>query len=130
VRSVVSVWEVFDLSAPLLAQFARTGIALGLLATAVFVAMLATSTDGAQRALGRNWKRLHRLVWFAVPQALAHTILASGLDPLSIVFYLGIMAFAVFECYALRRGSRRGAWTHLMLISAGVFVATLIYVVL
>jgi sulfoxide reductase heme-binding subunit YedZ len=79
-HSVVSVWELFNLSLPLLPQFTRTGIVLGLLATVVFVAMLATSTDQAQRALGRNWKRLHRLVWFAVPLALAHTILASGLD--------------------------------------------------
>ena len=111
-------------------QFTRTGIVLGLLATAVFVAMLATSTDRAQRALGRNWKRLHRLVWFAVPLALAHTILASGLDSPSIVLYLGIMAFAGFEYHALRRRRTRGAWTHLMLIGAGVFAAILVYVVL
>jgi len=127
-HSVVSVWELFNLSLPLLPQFTRTGIVLGLLATVVFVAMLATSTDGAQRALGRNWKRLHRLVWFAVP--LAHTILASGLDSPSIVLYLGIMVFGGFEYHALRRRRTRGAWTHLMLISAGVFAAALIYVVL
>jgi DMSO/TMAO reductase YedYZ heme-binding membrane subunit len=130
-HSVMSVWELFDLSLPLLPQFTRTGIVLGLLATVVFVAMLATSTDQAQRALGRNWKRLHRLVWFAVPLALAHTILASGLDSPSIVFCLGIMAFfGGFEYHALRRRRKRGAWTHLMLISAGVFAAALIYVVL
>src|SRR4028119_1637978 len=129
-HSVVSVWELFDLSLPLLPQFTRTGIVLGLLATAVFVAMLATSTERAQRALGRNWKRLHRLVWFAVPLALAHTILASGLDSPSIVFYLGIMAFAGFEYHALRRRRKRGAWTHLMLTSSGAFAAALIYVVL
>lgn len=129
-HSVVSVWELFDLSLPLLPQFARTGIVLGLLATVVFVAMLATSTDRARRALGRNWKRLHRLVWFAVPLALAHTILASGLDSPSIVLYLGIMAFAGFEYHALRRRRTRGAWTHMTLIGAGVFAAALIYVVL
>jgi sulfoxide reductase heme-binding subunit YedZ len=129
-HSVVSVWELFDLSLPLLPQFARTGIVLGLLATVVFVAMLATSTERARRALGRNWKRLHRLVWFAVPLALAHTILASGLDSPSIVLYLGIMVFAGFEYRALRRRRMRGAWTHLMLIGAGVFAAALIYVVL
>jgi len=127
-HSVVSVWELFDLSLPLLPQFARTGIVLGLLATVVFVAMLATSTERARRALGRNWKRLHRLVWFAVP--LTHTILASGLDSPSIVLYLGIMVFAGFEYRALRRRRMRGAWTHLMLIGAGVFAAALIYVVL
>lgn len=130
VHSVVSVWELFDLSLPLLAQFTRTGIVLGLLATVVFVAMLATSTDRAQRALGANWKRLHRLVWFAVPLALAHTLLASGLDSPSILLYLGIMAFAGFEYRALRSRGTRGAWTHLRLIGAGVLAAALIYVVL
>ena len=129
-HSVMSVWELFDLSLPLLPQFTRTGIVLGLLATVVFVAMLATSTDRAQRALGRTWKRLHRLVWFAVALALAHTILASGLDSPSIVLYLGIMVFAGFEYHALRRRRMRGAWTHLMPISAGVIAAALIYVVL
>jgi sulfoxide reductase heme-binding subunit YedZ len=129
-HSVVSVWELFDLSLPLLPQFTRTGIVLGLLATVVFVVMLATSTDRAQRALGRTWKRLHRLVWFAVALALAHTILASGLDSPSIVLYLGIMVFAGFEYHALRRRRMRGAWTHLMPISAGVIAAALIYVVL
>ena len=129
-HSVVSVFELFDLSLPLLQQFARTGIVLGLLATAVFGAMLATSTDRAQRVLGRNWKRLHRLVWFVVPLALAHTILASGLDSPSIVFYLGLMAFAGFEYRVLRRRGARGARTHLILIGAGVFAAALIYVVL
>jgi DMSO/TMAO reductase YedYZ heme-binding membrane subunit len=126
----VSVWELFDLSLPLLPQFTRTGIVLGLLATVVFVAMLATSTERAQRLLGRSWKRLHRLVWFAVPLVLAHTILASGLDSPSIVFYLGIMAFAGFEYRALRRRRTREAWTHLMLTSSGAFAAALIYVVL
>src|SRR4028118_1410810 len=70
-HSVVSVWELFDLSLPLLPQFTRTGIVLGLLATVVFVAMLATSTDRAQRALGRNWKRRRRPAWFAAPRGLA-----------------------------------------------------------
>ena len=106
VHSVVSVRELFDLSLPLLPQFARTGIVLGLLATLVFVAMLATSTDRAQRALGRNWKRLHRLVWFAVPLVLGHAILASGLDSPSNALYLGLIAFAGFEYRALR--GRRG----------------------
>ena len=55
VHSVASVWERFDLSLPLLPQFGRMGIILGLGATLVFVAMLATSTDRAQRALGANW---------------------------------------------------------------------------
>jgi DMSO/TMAO reductase YedYZ heme-binding membrane subunit len=129
-HSVVSVWEFFDLSSPLLPQFTRTGIVMGLVATLVFVAMLATSTDRAQRALGRNWKRLHRLVWFAVPLVLGHAILAGGLDSPSNVLYLGIIVFAGFEYRALRGRGTRGARTHLALIGAGVFTAILIYVAL
>ena len=71
-----------------------------------------------------------RAASIAVPLALAHTILASGLNSPSIVFYLGIMAFAGFEYRTLRRRETRGARTHLMLIGAGVFAAALIYVVL
>ncbi len=129
VHSVVSVRERFDLSLALLPQFGRTGIILGLVATLVFVAMLATSTDRAQRALGANWKRLHRLVWFAVPLSLAHVLLASGPDSPSNLLFLGLMVFAGFEYRVLRgRGARIGR-THLILIGAGTFVAALTYVV-
>jgi hypothetical protein len=127
VHSAASVWELFDLSLPLGPQFARTGILLGLVATLVFVLMLATSTA---QALGPNWKRLHRLVWFAVPLSLAHALVTVGLEPLAIVLYGAIMAFAAFEYRALRGRSIGGAWSHLGLVGAGTLVSVLIYVVL
>ncbi len=130
VHSVASVWEHFDLSLPLGPQFARTGILLGLVATLVFVLMLATSTGRAQRALGANWKRLHRLVWFAVPLSLAHALVTGGLEPLAVVLYGGIMAFAAIEYRALRRRAAAGARTHLALVGAGTLVSALIYAVL
>ena len=129
VHSVASVPERFDLSLPLGPQFARTGIVLGLVATAVFVAMLATSTDRAQRALGANWKRLHRLVWFAVPLSLAHVLLASGPASPSNLLFLGLVAFAGFEYRALRGSGARVGRTHLILVGAGTVAAALIYVV-
>ena len=130
VHSAASVWELFDLSLPLGPQFARTGIILGLVATLVFVLMLATSTGRAQRALGANWKRLHRLVWFAVPLSLAHALVTGGLEPLAIVLYGAIMAFAAFEYRALRARGLGGAGAHLGLVGAGTFVSVLIYAVL
>ena len=129
VHSAASVWEHFDLSVPLGPQFARTGILLGLVATLVFALMLATSTARAQRALGANWKRLHRLVWFAVPLSLAHALVTGGLEPLAIVLYGGIMAFAALEYRALRERASAGAGTHLALVGAGTLVSALIYVV-
>jgi hypothetical protein len=130
VHSAASVWELFDLSLPLGPQFARTGIILGLVATLVFVLMLATSTGRAQRALGANWKRLHRLVWFAVPLSLAHALVTGGLEPLAIVLYGAIIAFAAFEYRALRGRGLGGAGAHLGLVGAGTFVSVLIYAVL
>jgi hypothetical protein len=130
VHSAASVWEHFDLSLPLGPQFARTGILLGLVATLVFVLMLATSTGRAQRALGANWKRLHRLVWFAVPLSLAHALMTGGMEPLAVVLYGGIMAFAAFEYRALRAHGAGGAGTHLVLVGAGTLASALIYVVL
>lgn len=130
VHSAASVWEHFDLSVPLGPQFARTGIILGLVATLVFVLMLATSTVWAQRLLGPNWKRLHRLVWFAVPLSLAHALVTGGLEPLAIILYGAIMVFAAFEYRALRGRGKGGARTHLGLVGAGTLVSALIYAVL
>jgi len=129
VHSVVSVREFFDLSLPLLSQFTRTGIVLGLLATLVFAAMLATSTDRARRALGENWKRLHRMVWLAVPLSFAHVLLASGVDSPSNLLFVGLMVFTWFEYRALRGRGVPGARTHLTLIGAGTLVAALVYIV-
>ncbi|HEV2745232.1 MAG TPA: ferric reductase-like transmembrane domain-containing protein [Rubrobacter sp.] len=130
VHSVASVWEHFDLSLPLGPQFARTGIILGLVATLIFVLMLATSTGRAQRALGANWKRLHRLVWFAVPLSLAHALVTGGLEPPAIVLYGGIMAFAALEYRAQRGRGTDVARKHLALVGAGTLASVLIYAVL
>ena len=130
VHSVVSVRERFDLSLPLPPQFTRTGIVLGLLATLVFLAMLATSTDRARRALGAHWKRLHRLVWLAVPLSLAHVLLASGVDSPSNLLFVGLIVFAWFEYRSLRARGAPDARTHLTLLGAGMLVAALIYIVL
>ena len=129
VHSAASVWELFDLSAPLGPQFARTGIVLGLVAALVFVLMLATSTGRAQRALGPNWKRLHRLVWFAVPLSLAHALVAAGLEPLAVVFYGGLMAFVLLEYRASDERTAGAARSHLTLVGAGTLVSAVIYAV-
>ncbi len=39
-----------------------------------------TSTDGWMRRLGRNWKRLHRLIYVLAPLALLHAFIQSKAD--------------------------------------------------
>jgi DMSO/TMAO reductase YedYZ heme-binding membrane subunit len=130
--------RLFDLATPLLPQFATADIVIGALAIVVFVAMLATSNEASQRLLGKNWKRLQLLVWFALPLALAHTVLSSlrflkDAESLGLIVLGGLLGFVAFEGLASwwRGGAaRRKASTHVSLAAAGVLVAALLYVFL
>lgn len=50
----------------------RRAMSIGLLAFALLIPLALTSTNGWQRRLGRRWKILHRLVYFAVPLSILH----------------------------------------------------------
>ena len=66
-------------------------ILVGWLALALFVPLAATSNDMAARALGRSWKRLHRLVYPAAVLTFLHWVLAS-FDPTTAYIHIAIMA--------------------------------------
>ena len=50
----------------------RPFILSGMLALVILLALAATSTTGMMRRLGRNWQRLHRLVYVAAIAAIVH----------------------------------------------------------
>ena len=50
----------------------RRAMSAGLLALALLLPLALTSTNGWQKRLGRRWKKLHRLVYFAVPLSILH----------------------------------------------------------
>jgi sulfoxide reductase heme-binding subunit YedZ len=50
----------------------RRAMSAGLLALALLVPLALTSTNGWQKRLGRRWKKLHRLVYLAVPLSILH----------------------------------------------------------
>jgi sulfoxide reductase heme-binding subunit YedZ len=50
----------------------RRAMIVGLLAFVLLIPLALTSTNGWQRRLGRRWKVLHRLVYFAVPLSILH----------------------------------------------------------
>jgi sulfoxide reductase heme-binding subunit YedZ len=66
-------------------------ILVGWLALVLFVPLAATSNDIATRALGRAWKRLHRLVYPAAILTFLHWVLAS-FDPTTAYIHIGIIA--------------------------------------
>lgn len=66
-------------------------VLIGLAAFLLLLPLAATSTRGWQRRLGKNWQRLHWMVYLAALLALTHFILAAVLgargDPLRLLLY-------------------------------------------
>ena len=50
----------------------RRAMSVGLLAFALLIPLAVTSTAGWQRRLGKRWRRLHRLVYLALPLRVLH----------------------------------------------------------
>jgi sulfoxide reductase heme-binding subunit YedZ len=86
-----------------LAELSSPDLLAGWLALALFVPLAATSNDMAMRALGRSWKRLHRLVYLAAILTFLHWVLAS-FNPTTA--YLHIAMLAVIELVRIHLETR------------------------
>ena len=62
----------FDLELLVEAVFAQRYVVVGFIAGLILLALAITSTRGWQRRLGKNWKRLHRLIYLAGVFAVVH----------------------------------------------------------
>ena len=62
----------FDLEFLVEAVFAQRYVVVGFVTGLILLALALTSTRGWQRRLGKNWKRLHRLVYLAGTLAVVH----------------------------------------------------------
>ena len=68
-------WDYgFDLGLMVLAIRGSRFVLLGLAALLILTAMAVTSTKGWARRLGKNWRRLHRLVYLAAALAVIHYV--------------------------------------------------------
>lgn len=77
----------------------KNPMVFGSLALPIFLLMALTSTDWAVEKLGgRNWKRLHRLVYIAYPLSILHFLLIrpKALATAPGVLLLAVTALAVF----------------------------------
>lgn len=77
----------------------------GWLALALFVPLAATSNNTSVRALGRSWKRLHRLVYPAAVLTFVHWAL-TAYDPTTAYIHIGILAAIEIVRVALQRRQR------------------------
>ncbi|HYF61096.1 MAG TPA: protein-methionine-sulfoxide reductase heme-binding subunit MsrQ [Burkholderiaceae bacterium] len=87
------VWfdQYFDVPAIVADVIKRPFITMGMLAFVLMVPLAATSTDGMLRRLGRNWGRLHRLVYgVAIAEVLHYWWHKSGKNDYSEVAWYAL----------------------------------------
>jgi sulfoxide reductase heme-binding subunit YedZ len=103
-HTIIYLADKASLSA-VLADLSLAEILTGWAALALFAPLAATSNDIATRALGRSWKRLHRLVYPAGVLAFLHWALAA-FDPTTAYIHIGVLAAIELLRIALQRRQR------------------------
>lgn len=104
----------------------RTYLTIGFAALVGLIALGATSTDSAIRALGPNWHRLHRLVYTIAVLGLVHYFLQSKIDVTDPVFWSGLFLLLMGWRAMRRFRLPERAWSLLLLaIAAGLLTAGL-----
>jgi len=82
----------------------RRAMSIGLLAFALLIPLARTSTNGWQKRLGRRWKVLHRLVYFAVPLSVLHYFwLERDIKDWVFVYMALVMILFVLRLPVIRR---------------------------
>ena len=86
----------------------RRAMGVGLIAFALLIPLALTSTIGWQRRLGRRWKQLHRLVYFAVPLSVLHYFwLERDIKDLVLIYAAYVVLLFIIRLPALRQAFAR-----------------------
>jgi sulfoxide reductase heme-binding subunit YedZ len=86
----------------------RRAMTAGLLALALLIPLALTSTDGWQKRLGRRWKILHRLVYFAVPLSVLHYFwLERDIKDWVLLYAAWVLVLFAFRYPPIRRAIAR-----------------------
>ena len=81
----------------------RFYLTIGFVALSGLVVLGVTSTNGWQRKLGRNWKKLHRIVFAIAVLGLFHYFIQSKADVTNAVFASGMFFWLIFWRLTPRR---------------------------
>lgn len=105
----------------------RTYLIIGMIALVGLAALAATSFDGAIRAMGRWWNRLHWLIYPMVLLGLVHFFMQSKLDVAQAAMmsgiFTGLMVFRLIDRRSLRAVLAVEVMVIIMAISAGISAA-------
>jgi sulfoxide reductase heme-binding subunit YedZ len=100
----------------------RIYLTIGFVALAGLIALGATSTDGAIRAMGPNWHRLHKLAYTIAVLGLVHYFLQAKIDVSAPVFWTGV--FLLLMGWRVMRRFRlpERPWALLLLVIAAALL--------
>lgn len=70
----------------------RPFIIIGFVVLLLLVPLVATSTSGASRRLGKNWRRLHRLAYVIAPLVIVHFTMRMKADLQQPAVYAAVLA--------------------------------------
>lgn len=115
-------WNLFVVATEIAKRFYLT---IGFAALLVLTALAITSTNGWQRRLKRNWKRLHWLVYPAVAVALVHFFIQSKVKIGEAAFAAGLFAWLML--WRLLPVRLRSSYVGLLLLAIAATMITVIF---
>jgi len=103
----------------------RFYLTIGFVALLMLVALAITSTDGWQRRLRRNWKRLHWLIYPAAVIALLHFFIQSKINVGEAVIAAGLFAYLML--WRFLRPKFRTTYLGLVVLAIGATALALAF---
>jgi len=103
----------------------RFYLTIGFAALLVLAALAITSTNGWQRRLKRNWKRLHWLIYPAAVLAILHFFIQSKANVSEATVAAGLFAWLMIWRFMPTR--LRTQYLGLLLLAVGATVAALVF---
>jgi sulfoxide reductase heme-binding subunit YedZ len=103
----------------------RFYLTIGFVALLALVALAVTSTDGWQKRLKRNWKRLHWLIYPVALLAIVHFFIQSKVKIGEAAFAAGLLAWLLLWRILPQR--LRTTYPGLVLLAVGATLATVIF---
>lgn len=103
----------------------RFYLTIGFAALLVLVALAVTSTDGWQKRLKRNWKRLHWLAYPAIAVAILHFFIQSKVKIGEPAFTAGLFAWLML--WRALPARLQKSWTGLVVLAVAATLSTVIF---
>jgi sulfoxide reductase heme-binding subunit YedZ len=115
-------WNLIVVATEIAKRFYLT---IGFVALLALVALAITSTDGWQKRLKRNWKRLHWLIYPAAFLAIVHFFIQSKVKIGEAAFTAGLFAWLMLWRALPTR--LRTSYLGLVLLAVGATLATVVF---